>query len=97
MVDPARQSIPTPLKIALDCPSIPCTSCECERTFSGGGRTITTDRNSLHGATIEALQLQKNWLKNGVVDSELKNLVKWFKKLPQPAETETDGLETEET
>lgn len=39
----------------------------------------------------------KNWLKNGVVDSELKNLVEWLKELPQCAETETDGLETEES
>ena len=49
-------------KMAVDFLSIPCTNCECERCFSAAGRTITTDRNSLSPATIEALKLQKNWL-----------------------------------
>ena len=60
--------------MAVDFLSIPSTSCECERCFSAAGRTITTDRNSLSPATIEALQLQKNWLKNHIVESPLVKL-----------------------
>jgi hypothetical protein len=44
-------------KIATDYLSIPATSCECERSFLTAKRTITSDRNPLSAATIEALQL----------------------------------------
>lgn len=50
---------PTLFKMALEFLSILCTSCQCERVFSGGGRAVTTDRSSLHSATIKALQLEK--------------------------------------
>ena len=53
---------------------MPSTSCEYERVFSIGRRTILDNRNSLSGPTIEALQLQKNWLRNGVVTSHLTEL-----------------------
>ena len=58
-------------RIALDFLSIPATSCECERAFSRAKRTITMDRNSLSPDTIEALQLQRNWLLRKVVHSEI--------------------------
>ncbi|KAF2675598.1 hypothetical protein K458DRAFT_280662, partial [Lentithecium fluviatile CBS 122367] len=58
-----QKRYPTLFKIALDFLAIPSTSCDCERAFSGGRRTVTIDRGSLSGATIEALQLQKNWLR----------------------------------
>jgi hypothetical protein len=63
-------------KMAADHLSIPSTSCDCERAFSKARRAITCDRNSLSGATIEALQLQKNWLARGVVKSSLLELQK---------------------
>ncbi|RMZ67784.1 transposase [Pyrenophora seminiperda CCB06] len=69
-----RNKYPVVFKIATDYLSIPATSCECERSFSTAKRTITSDRNSLSAATIEALQLQKNWLRHGVVDSEVLKL-----------------------
>jgi len=69
-----RKKYPVVFKIATDYLSIPATSCECERCFSTAKRTITSDRNSLNAATIEALQLQKNWLRHGVVDSEVLKL-----------------------
>lgn len=65
--------------------SIPHTSWECERAFSGGERTATTDRNELVGVTIEPLQLQKNWLRNAVEDSELDKLVARLNRLPKSA------------
>lgn len=69
-----RHLYPTLFKIALDFLSIPSTSYECERAFSGGRRTVIFDRNPLSGATIEALQLQKNWLRRRAVRSELTKL-----------------------
>ena len=80
-----KKDYPTLYRIALDFLSIPCTSCECERAFSGGRRTVTIDRNPLHGSTIEALQLQKNGLRNGVVVSELKDLINFLDNLPPPS------------
>ena len=69
-----RNKYPTLFKMAVDFLAIPSTSCECERCFSTAGRTVTNDRNKLSPSTIEALQLQKNWLKNRVVASPLVKL-----------------------
>ncbi|KAH3938518.1 hypothetical protein HBH98_249950 [Parastagonospora nodorum] len=71
-----KKSYPILFKMAVDFLSIPATSCECERCFSSARRTITCDRNSLSGDTIEALQLQKNWVRRGVVSSPLTELSK---------------------
>ena len=64
-----RSEYPVLFKVAIDFLSIPCTSCECERCFSTASRTITDDRNNLSVSSIEAIQLQKIWLKHRVVDS----------------------------
>lgn len=53
----------TLFKIAGDFLSIPNTSCDCKQYFSSGGRTVTTNRNALSRTRIEALQLQKDWLR----------------------------------
>ena len=73
-----RRTYPILYKVALDFLSIPATSCECERAFSGGRRTVTFERNLLSGSTIEALQLQKDWLKKDVVGSDLQELVAYI-------------------
>jgi hypothetical protein len=67
--------------MATDYLSIPSTSCSWERSFSNAKQTITRDRNSLSGATIEALQLQKNWLQHKVVKSALSGLEKHIQKV----------------
>lgn len=54
--------------------SVPATSCDCERCFSSAKRTITCNRNLIWPAVIEALQLQKNWLRRGAVPSHLTQL-----------------------
>jgi hypothetical protein len=69
-----RNRYPILFKVATDYLSIHSTSCECECTFSKAGRTITCDRNSLHGNTIKALQLQRNWVQHGLVKSSLKDV-----------------------
>jgi len=91
-VQVSRYTYPILFKIALDFLSILGTSCDCERAFSGGRRTITNDRNSLSGATIEALQLQKNWLKRGVVQSGLNELGDHIKSLRTAVTTTISGL-----
>jgi hypothetical protein len=71
-----RNRYPILFKMATDYLAIPCTSCDCERCFSSARRTITDDRNRLSGSTIEALRLQKNWLRRGVVNSHITGLAK---------------------
>jgi hypothetical protein len=80
-----RNKYPIVFKIATDYLVIPATSCECERCFSTAKRTITCDRNRLDGASIEALQLQKNWLRRGVVESYLLHLQAYVERLDRGA------------
>ena len=67
---------PVLFKIALNFLSIPATSCDTERAFSTAKGTVTVDRNALSAVTIESLQLQKNWLRNGLINSSLTELTK---------------------
>ena len=69
-----RTRYPTLFKIALNYLAIPATLYECERCFSKAKRTIIINRNALSASIIKALQLQRNWLLNKVVDSELNKL-----------------------
>lgn len=57
--------------VAKDYLAIPATSCECERCFSKANRTLPTDRNRLSAELLEALQLQRNWIKRRAVQSDL--------------------------
>lgn len=68
-VSQGQLKYPVLFKMACDFLSIPSTSCECERCFSVARRTITDDRNRLQPSAIEAIQLQKNWLRHGLIDS----------------------------
>jgi hypothetical protein len=76
-----RNRYPILFKVATDFLSIPSTSCDCERAFSSTWRAITCDRKSLHGNTIEAIQLQKGWLERGVVKSSLLEVEKYVQTL----------------
>ena len=58
-------------RLALDIFSIPAMSAECERVFSETKRLISDDRNQLAASTIEAVSLQKNWLDNNLIKSDL--------------------------
>ncbi|KAK1912670.1 hypothetical protein P3342_004606 [Pyrenophora teres f. teres] len=78
--------------MATDILSIPATSCECERCFSTAKRTITDDRNRLGASTIEALQLQKNWLRNNVVNSELLQLDRYIKSLEPDDDSNSEAV-----
>jgi hypothetical protein len=84
-----RNRYPILFKMACDYLTIPCTSCDCERCFSSARRTITNDRNGLSGTTIEALQLQKNWLRRGVVKSSILDLSKYVTSLTKISDFES--------
>ena len=55
------------------------------RAFSTAKSTITGDRNQLGASMIEAPQLQKNLLRNKVVNSHTHDLEAVIKSLEKPA------------
>jgi hypothetical protein len=57
--------------MALTLFSAPAMSAECERVFSRAKQLITDERSRLKPATIEANELQKDWLRKGIVQSYL--------------------------
>jgi hypothetical protein len=63
-----QQEYPVLYQMALDLFSIPGMSAECERVFSQAKKLITDERNRLSDEVIEANQLQKHWLRNGLVE-----------------------------
>ncbi|KAM5528921.1 transposase-like protein [Fusarium oxysporum f. sp. phaseoli] len=42
-------------------------STDCERTFSLAKLTVSSQRHSLLGSSIESIQLLKNWIRGGSV------------------------------
>ncbi|KAK7178178.1 transposase-like protein [Paraphaeosphaeria sporulosa] len=72
--DVGQKRYPVVYKMAIDHFPVPVTSCDCERCFSSAERTITCDRNLLSPSVVEALQLQKNWLRRSAVSSYLTRL-----------------------
>ncbi|KAM3519814.1 hypothetical protein MY4038_009658 [Beauveria bassiana] len=58
---------PVLYRMAVDLFSIPGMSAECERIFSQTEKMITDERNRLSPETVEADQLQKQWLMRGLV------------------------------
>jgi hypothetical protein len=55
-------------RMAIDVLSIPAMSDEPERVFSGGRRTISWERSSLHPETIEHTECLKHWKKCGILN-----------------------------
>lgn len=58
---------PTLTRMALDLFAVPAMSAECQRVFSQSKHIVTDERNRITAPVIEALQCQKNWLRNEVV------------------------------
>ena len=61
-----RMRFPLLSKMAIDIYSIPAMSSEPERVFSGAKHTISDQRNSLKGSTIEMLECLKSWFRIGI-------------------------------
>lgn len=62
-----RAEFPRLSRFALDLLAIPAMSADCERAFSLAKLTVTSQRHSLQGSTIEKIQLLKNWIAAGVI------------------------------
>jgi len=62
-----KSNYPILYRMAMDIFSIPAMSSEIERKFSSADDTITDDRNRLADETIEAIELQKDWLHKRLV------------------------------
>ena len=62
-----QSEYPVLYQMALDLFSIPGMSAECERVFGQAKKMITDERNRLSPETVEAEQLQKQWLMKGLV------------------------------
>ena len=63
---------PTLRRLALDLFSCLAMSAKCERVFSRAKQLITDERNRLTASTIQANELQKDWLRKKLVKSWLK-------------------------
>lgn len=62
-----RSAFPQLSRFALDVLAIPAMATDCERAFSLAKLTVTSQRHSLLGSTVEELQLLKNWVRGGCV------------------------------
>ena len=62
-----RTEFPILSQMAIDVLSVPAMSSECERVFSQGKLTITSQRHRMKGATLEMLLCLKDWLKKGTM------------------------------
>ena len=58
-------------KMAIDLMACLAMSSECERVFSRAKQLVTNERSKLSAETIEANELQKDWLRKGLVLSWL--------------------------
>ncbi|RKK67065.1 hypothetical protein BFJ69_g14847 [Fusarium oxysporum] len=54
-------------RFALDILAIPAMPTDCERAFSLAKLTVSSQRHSLLGSSIESIQLLKNWVRGGCV------------------------------
>ncbi|KAH7471339.1 hypothetical protein FOMA001_g13372 [Fusarium oxysporum f. sp. matthiolae] len=54
-------------RFALDILAIPAMSTDCERAFSLAKLTVSSQRHSLLGSSIESIQLLKNWVRGGCI------------------------------
>jgi len=71
--DPVRwwidhsNAFPRLSRFALDVLAIPAMSTDCERAFSLAKLTVSSQRHSLLGSSIQSIQLLKNWIRGGCV------------------------------
>ena len=64
-----RADYPILSKIAINLFSIPAMSAEAERVFSSARRVIDDERNHLGDDVFEAIECQKHWIRNGLVET----------------------------
>lgn len=62
-----QRTFPRLSRMAIDVLSAPAMSAESERVFSLTRRTVEWHRSRLHGDTVERLECQKSWIKQGLI------------------------------
>ncbi|KAF3762264.1 HAT dimerization, partial [Cryphonectria parasitica EP155] len=62
-----KAEFPALSQMAFDVLSIPAMSSECERVFSQGKLTMSSQRRRMKSSTLELLLCLKDWLKNGTL------------------------------
>lgn len=62
-----QRTFPRLSRMAVDVLSAPAMSAESERVFSLTRRTVEWHRSRLHGDTVERLECQKSWIKQGLI------------------------------
>ncbi|KAF6525709.1 hypothetical protein HZS61_011504 [Fusarium oxysporum f. sp. conglutinans] len=76
--DPVRwwidhsNAFPRLSRFALDVLAIPAMATDCERAFSLAKLTVSSQRHSLLGSSIESVQLLKNWIRGGARTGEVR-------------------------
>jgi len=80
-LDGQRSQYPRLHRMALDILSVPPMSDAPERTFSGGGRTISWTRARLKPKNVEMVETMANWISKGLIppDTGMKKLLEEFK------------------
>lgn len=58
-------------QMAYDLISIPATSCECERVFSGTKHLVTPQTARLTDKTIEQRECLRQWIKSGLIELQI--------------------------
>lgn len=62
-----QRTFPRLSRMAVDVLSAPAMSAGSERVFSLTRRTVEWHRSRLHGDTVERLECQKSWIKQGLI------------------------------
>lgn len=62
-----RTTFPRLSRFALDILAIPAMASDCERAFSIAKLAISSQRHSLQDQTIEAMQMLKDWIRQGFI------------------------------
>jgi hypothetical protein len=62
-----REAFPRLAALALDLLAVPAMASDCERSFSLGKLSVSSQRHSLTEETIELIQLMKNWVMNQTI------------------------------
>jgi hypothetical protein len=65
-----QRTFPRLSRMAIDMLSAPAMSAESERVFSLTRRTVEWHRSRLHGDTVERLECQKSWIKQGLIGTK---------------------------
>jgi hypothetical protein len=89
-----RQHYPRLHRMAIDILSIPPSSAEPERTFSGARRTQSWDRLRMTAENLERLECIGNWLRNGHINVvHIISVIEAIDEMPFDQDFDSDEME----